>query len=374
MGGVRRTHQLCDGAVTPSRVGPNTHSGTMGAALRTSASPPTGALGCQRRRGDCGLPVGCRSRYDLHGRGGERRRPGRDARARHPSDAGALGGVRPRRRRVIVGEAAEQQGAADPSRVVREFKTPIGDSVPLMVGGSPFSAQALTAEVAGVGRRGRNRATGRAPEHVVHSRTRRTGGRSSAICSARRSSSPGWAGPGRARARSPRRRPSPTRPGTASRRGRPGRGLRPGRRHLRRRRPSARGTVLRLSGTPEGIEKLGGINFDEAIFQHVLTSLGGEVAGLDTGMPPRRWGWPGCVHDCVLAKEALSFVWTRRSRWHCPATGRSGSPAASSRTCCARRSARPWPPCAGCSTRPGLSAARPVGNGAGRWVVANPPG
>ena len=48
---------------------------------------------------------------------------------------------------VIVGEAAEQQGAADPSRLVREFKRRIGDPVPLVVGGSPFSAQALTARL-----------------------------------------------------------------------------------------------------------------------------------------------------------------------------------------------------------------------------------
>jgi molecular chaperone DnaK len=37
---------------------------------------------------------------------------------------------------VIVGEAAEQQGAADPSRLVREFKRRIGDAVPLIIGGS----------------------------------------------------------------------------------------------------------------------------------------------------------------------------------------------------------------------------------------------
>ena len=48
---------------------------------------------------------------------------------------------------IVVGEAAEQQGAADPSRVVREFKRRVGDSVPLVVGGSPFSAQALTARL-----------------------------------------------------------------------------------------------------------------------------------------------------------------------------------------------------------------------------------
>src|SRR5689334_15001990 len=48
---------------------------------------------------------------------------------------------------VILGEAAEQQGAADPSRLVREFKRRIGDAVPLIIGGSPYSAQALTARL-----------------------------------------------------------------------------------------------------------------------------------------------------------------------------------------------------------------------------------
>jgi hypothetical protein len=48
---------------------------------------------------------------------------------------------------VIVGEASEPEGAADPSRVVREFKRRTGDPVPLVVDGSPFSAQALTARL-----------------------------------------------------------------------------------------------------------------------------------------------------------------------------------------------------------------------------------
>ena len=43
---------------------------------------------------------------------------------------------------VVVGEAAEQRGASDPSRLVREFKRRVGDPVPLVVGGAPYSAQA----------------------------------------------------------------------------------------------------------------------------------------------------------------------------------------------------------------------------------------
>lgn len=47
----------------------------------------------------------------------------------------------------LVGEAAERRGATDPSRVVREFKRRIGDPIPLMVAGTPFSAQALSARL-----------------------------------------------------------------------------------------------------------------------------------------------------------------------------------------------------------------------------------
>src|SRR4051794_33624326 len=48
---------------------------------------------------------------------------------------------------VVVGEAAERRGLTDPSRVVREFKRRIGDHVPILVAGVPYSPQALTARL-----------------------------------------------------------------------------------------------------------------------------------------------------------------------------------------------------------------------------------
>ena len=45
---------------------------------------------------------------------------------------------------VLVGEAAEHRSGSDPSRTVREFKRRIGDPVPILVAGRPFSAQALS--------------------------------------------------------------------------------------------------------------------------------------------------------------------------------------------------------------------------------------
>ena len=46
---------------------------------------------------------------------------------------------------VLVGEAANRRGLGDPSRVAREFKRRLGDPVPILLGGSPYSAEALMA-------------------------------------------------------------------------------------------------------------------------------------------------------------------------------------------------------------------------------------
>ncbi len=41
---------------------------------------------------------------------------------------------------LIVGDAAARRAAIDPAGAAREFKRRLGDSVPLLLGGSPFSA------------------------------------------------------------------------------------------------------------------------------------------------------------------------------------------------------------------------------------------
>jgi molecular chaperone DnaK len=50
---------------------------------------------------------------------------------------------------VVVGEAAERRAHTDPERVVREFKRRIGDEVPMMIGGLPHSAAEVAAIVVG---------------------------------------------------------------------------------------------------------------------------------------------------------------------------------------------------------------------------------
>ena len=45
---------------------------------------------------------------------------------------------------LLFGDAAESASRIDPSRVAREFKRRLGDPTPLVLGGTPYSAQVLT--------------------------------------------------------------------------------------------------------------------------------------------------------------------------------------------------------------------------------------
>jgi YVTN family beta-propeller protein len=72
-------------------------------------------------------------------------------------------------------------------------------------------------------------------------------------------------------------------------------------------------TVLRqdgdrahILGRPEGIEQLGGTNFDEAILAHVNSTAGGVLSGLDLRQPDNTAAVARLRRECVRAKEALS--------------------------------------------------------------------
>ena len=65
-------------------------------------------------------------------------------------------------------------------------------------------------------------------------------------------------------------------------------------------------TGFRVLGAPEGVEHLGGIDFDEAVFQHALRGVGEHVARLDLDDPQVTTALTRLRRDCVEAKEALS--------------------------------------------------------------------
>ncbi|HEX4251728.1 MAG TPA: Hsp70 family protein [Pseudonocardia sp.] len=69
-----------------------------------------------------------------------------------------------------------------------------------------------------------------------------------------------------------------------------------------RKRPSG----IDILGVPEGIERLGGIDFDEAVLSHVDNSAGGALRELDARDPQVMVALARLRMDCVLAKESLS--------------------------------------------------------------------
>lgn len=65
-------------------------------------------------------------------------------------------------------------------------------------------------------------------------------------------------------------------------------------------------TGFEILGRPEGIERLGGIDFDEAVFSHVRSAIGGSLDDLDPDDPSVITAVGRIRRDCVEAKEALS--------------------------------------------------------------------
>ena len=45
----------------------------------------------------------------------------------------------------LTGEGANRRGLTEPHRVAREFKRRLGDTTPILLGGVPYSAEALMA-------------------------------------------------------------------------------------------------------------------------------------------------------------------------------------------------------------------------------------
>ncbi|HEY2222573.1 Hsp70 family protein [Actinomycetospora sp.] len=68
----------------------------------------------------------------------------------------------------------------------------------------------------------------------------------------------------------------------------------------------ARPSGVEILGTPEGIERLGGVDFDQAILAHVNYVSGGALDEIDLSDSHTTVAMARLRQDCVLAKEALS--------------------------------------------------------------------
>jgi molecular chaperone DnaK len=204
-----------------------------------------------------------------------------------------------------IGEAAERRAATEPARVVAEFTRRIGDRTPIVVDGEPIAAEALAARFVG---------------HLLQRVAAQEGGPAAGVALTHPA---GW-GPHKL---------DLLRDGLAGH-GLPGVVLLPepqaaaiGYASVARVRPGSviavydlgGGTfdaaVLRtadrtggfeLLGRAEGIDRLGGIDFDEAVFEHVQTELGAEWDALDPADDMVLAAVGGLRRECIAAKEALS--------------------------------------------------------------------
>jgi len=204
---------------------------------------------------------------------------------------------------MIIGDVALRRGQAEPDRFGREFKRRFGDSTPIMLGHTPYSAERLMAAVL---------------QQVVAQVAERHGGPPQSVAIAHPAN---WgpykiellqqaaqlAGLGGAR--------FVTEPEAAAVHFAAGERLQLG--DLVAVYDLGGGTfdaaVLRRTedgfetlGEPQGIERLGGIDFDEAVFSHVRGVLGEALEGLDHNDPAVRSAMARLREECVSAKEALS--------------------------------------------------------------------
>ncbi len=209
---------------------------------------------------------------------------------------------------VLVGEAANRRAAAEPGRVAREFKRRIGDPTPVILGGASFSAEALTARLLAA---------------IVDQVVEREGGWPDSIAITHPAN---W-GPykidllqqairlagiddGRATVTLTTEPEAAVRHYAANARVEAGSviavyDLGGGTFDAALLRKGA-GTSFEPLGRPEGIERLGGIDFDAAVLGHVVRSLDGMVEALDDEEPGTLQALERLRTESVDAKEALS--------------------------------------------------------------------
>ncbi|OJY40692.1 Hsp70 family protein [Pseudonocardia sp. 73-21] len=211
---------------------------------------------------------------------------------------------------VLVGETAERRAVTDPDRVVREFKRRIGDPTPVMVAGTAWAPEELSARIV---------------RWVVDQVAQREGGAAAGIAVTHPASwgqhkkellAAALAGQGltvtflaepqaaalhySANERIPAGSTiavydlgGGTFDAAVVRKADPA--------------SAASGTAgFGLLGRPEGLERLGGVDFDEVVFEHVREGMPAAFTDLDDTDPAVLSAVARLRRDCTEAKEALS--------------------------------------------------------------------
>lgn len=204
---------------------------------------------------------------------------------------------------VLVGEAAERRAVTDPERVIREFKRRIGDPTPLMVAGGPQHAHELAGFLARWVVERVSEREGAAPDRIAITHPAGWGPYKIALFAEGLST----AGLDDV--------VFLTEPEAAAVHYASSQRIEPGgtiavydlgggtfdAAVLRRTEPG-----FELLGHPEGIERLGGIDFDEVVFDHVRASIADVADELDPEDPVTVAAVARLRRDCTEAKEALS--------------------------------------------------------------------
>ncbi|MDT7556363.1 MAG: hypothetical protein QOI68_833 [Pseudonocardiales bacterium] len=204
---------------------------------------------------------------------------------------------------MVTGDAAGRRSVSSPDRVGREFKRRLGDPTPVMLGGSPHAVTALLAALLSDVLTKVSETEGDSPGRVVLTHPANWGPFRRGLFE----EVPNLAGLVDVIL--------VTEPEAAAAHYAASRQLDDGEivavydlgggtfdATVLRARPGG----VEILGTPEGIERLGGVDFDEAILSHVNFTAGGTLSELDLRDPQTTIALARLRQDCILAKEALS--------------------------------------------------------------------
>ncbi|HEU0172563.1 MAG TPA: Hsp70 family protein [Acidimicrobiales bacterium] len=204
---------------------------------------------------------------------------------------------------VLVGEAAARRAASEPAGVAREFKRRVGDPTPVIVGGTPYSADALMARLLRAVVDLVVEAEGARPDRIavthpanwgpykldlLRQATRLADLDDVVTVSEPEAAAIHYASQSRVE------------PGSVIAVYDLGGGTFDA---AVLRKTAAGWDVL---GTPEGIERLGGVDFDAAVHHHVATAIGPAFDELSPDDPAAVAAAARLRQECVDAKEALS--------------------------------------------------------------------
>ncbi len=205
---------------------------------------------------------------------------------------------------MLTGDAAVRRGVAEPARLGREFKRRVGDPAPVLLGGVPIAPEHLMARLLRATIDAVSEREGGAPDTVVVSHPANWGPyklelldqtcRMAGVSDALRIPEPEAAAVHYA---SLARLEVGSVVAVYD--------LGGGTFDAAILRKTADG--FSVLGQPEGIERLGGIDFDEAVVAHVREACADAIAGLDFDDPSTTALLARLRQDCVEAKEALSL-------------------------------------------------------------------